>query len=184
MTATVEEIKALLRHPGIVQHVSHGVTRAGEPYLAMEWIDGVEKLRTPGRYGDMGIGGYCALLDGIQKAGLKERFDFDFLTNILVKQVNDTIERDTSKWVYYGVRPSNYINSPDSPYYKDNEDIVQKELEFLIDTRPQNGIWPIPWNWFENNEKYAKEFAISENWWRGIKGTEKMLLLKNFGRLP
>ncbi len=143
----------------------------------------IEKLRAPGRYGDMGIGGYCALLDSIQKAELEEQFDCDFLTKALHKHVYDTIERDTSKWVYYGVRPSNYIGSPESPYYKDNEDIVQKELDYLIDTRPQNGVWPIPWSWFENNEKYAKAFAISENWWRAVKGTEKMLLLRNFGRL-
>lgn len=143
----------------------------------------IEKLRTPGRYGDMGIGGYCALLDSIQKAGLEAQFDCDFLTGALAKHVHDTIERDTSKWVYYGVRPSNYIESPDSSYYKDNEDILQKELDYLIDTRPQNGVWSIPWSWFENNEKYEKAFAISENWWRAVKGTEKILLLRNFGRL-
>ena len=142
-----------------------------------------DKLKSPGKYGDMGIGGYCTLLDSIQKAGVEELFDCGFLAKALQKQVHDTIERDTSKWVYYGVRPSNYIDSPESPYLRDNEDIIQKELEYLIDTRPQNGVWPIPWSWFENNEKYAKAFAISENWWKAVKGTEKMLLLRNFGRL-
>src|SRR5262245_29329484 len=29
-----------LRHPGIVAYLAHGVTEAGEPYLAMEWLDG------------------------------------------------------------------------------------------------------------------------------------------------
>src|SRR5262245_57769322 len=29
-----------LQHPGIVQHICHGLTREGEPYLAMEWIEG------------------------------------------------------------------------------------------------------------------------------------------------
>ncbi len=29
-----------LRHPGIVRYVAHGTTPAGEPYLAMEWLDG------------------------------------------------------------------------------------------------------------------------------------------------
>jgi hypothetical protein len=143
----------------------------------------IEKLKTPGKYGDMGVGGYCSLLESIIKAGLEKHFDYDFIKKALQKQVYDTIERDISKWVYYGVRPSNYIISPDSPYYKDNEDIVQKELDYLIDTRPQNGVWPIPWSWFENNEKYAKAYAISENWWQAVKGTEKMLLLRNFGRL-
>jgi serine/threonine protein kinase len=31
---------AVLDHPGIVRYVTHGVTRAGEPFLAMEWLDG------------------------------------------------------------------------------------------------------------------------------------------------
>ncbi|APR78317.1 Adenylate cyclase [Minicystis rosea] len=34
------DILAGLSHPGIVRHVAHGVTAAGEHYLAMEWLDG------------------------------------------------------------------------------------------------------------------------------------------------
>ncbi|XXX82773.1 protein kinase [Sorangium sp. So ce134] len=30
-----------LRLPGVVQYVAHGVTGEGQPYLAMEWLDGV-----------------------------------------------------------------------------------------------------------------------------------------------
>ena len=33
-----------LSHPGIVRYVAHGTTADGEPYLAMEWLDG-ETLR-------------------------------------------------------------------------------------------------------------------------------------------
>ncbi len=29
-----------LNHPGIVRYIAHGVTDQGEPYLAMEWLDG------------------------------------------------------------------------------------------------------------------------------------------------
>jgi serine/threonine protein kinase/tetratricopeptide (TPR) repeat protein len=29
-----------LRHPGIVRYVAHGVTAGGEPFLAMEWLEG------------------------------------------------------------------------------------------------------------------------------------------------
>jgi tetratricopeptide (TPR) repeat protein len=29
-----------LRHPGIVRYVAHGATDTGEPYLAMEWLEG------------------------------------------------------------------------------------------------------------------------------------------------
>ena len=33
-------VLAELRHPGIVRYVAHGVSRSGERYLAMEWLDG------------------------------------------------------------------------------------------------------------------------------------------------
>ncbi|WP_437995654.1 protein kinase [Sorangium sp. So ce185] len=35
------EALAALRLPGVVQYVAHGMTGAGRPYLAMEWLDGV-----------------------------------------------------------------------------------------------------------------------------------------------
>jgi tetratricopeptide (TPR) repeat protein len=37
-----EEARILsdLRHPGIVRYIAHGETTSGEPYLAMEWLDG------------------------------------------------------------------------------------------------------------------------------------------------
>ncbi|AKT40315.1 serine/threonine-protein kinase PknK [Chondromyces crocatus] len=34
------QILAGLRHPGIVGYVAHGITAAGQPWLAMEWIEG------------------------------------------------------------------------------------------------------------------------------------------------
>jgi serine/threonine protein kinase len=34
------EVLAGLSHPGIVRHVAHGETSAGERFLAMEWLDG------------------------------------------------------------------------------------------------------------------------------------------------
>ncbi len=143
----------------------------------------LEGLESRSRHGDMGIGGYCVLLAAIDKAGLREKYDYARLMNIVNGLVSGSIERDTSKWAFYGICPSNYITSPDSIFYKDNEDIVLKELDYLIDTRPRNGVWDITWSWFDNNEKYKKEFAVSENWWKAIKAIEKIALLKNFSRL-
>lgn len=134
-------------------------------------------------FGDMGIGGYCKLLESLKTTGLSQRFDAASIEKRLKRLVYDSIERDTSKWVFYGVRPSNYILSPDSIYYDDNRGIVETELDYLIDTRPRGGVWPITWSWFDLNEKYPKEFAISENWWRAVKAIEKLSFLRNFSRL-
>lgn len=35
-------ILAELRHPAIVRYIAHGTTAAGEPYLAMEWLAGMD----------------------------------------------------------------------------------------------------------------------------------------------
>jgi serine/threonine protein kinase len=34
------ELLSTLRHPGIVSHVAHGLTEHGQPFLAMEWLEG------------------------------------------------------------------------------------------------------------------------------------------------
>lgn len=135
------------------------------------------------KHGDMGIGGYAALLDAINKAGLTAKFDMTPVSARVRDLVNSTIVRDTTKWEQYGARPSNFITSPDSPYYSDNRDIVETELDYLIKTRPAAGVWGITWSWFDNNEKYAKAFAVSENWWKANLAVSKMLMLRNFGRL-
>jgi tetratricopeptide (TPR) repeat protein len=45
---------ALLKHPAIVRYVAHGTTQAGEPYLAMEWLEG-ETLRERLGRGPLGV---------------------------------------------------------------------------------------------------------------------------------
>ena len=136
-------------------------------------------LMTGNRFGDMGIGGYVELLEVMKELNSKE-YDYTSLQLRLNELVRNSIEKDISKWQYYGVRPSNYIRSPQSIYYKENKDLVEQEIKYLIETIPQNDVWGITWTWFDNNEKYSKEFAISENWWKTNKAIEKIQFLKNF----
>ena len=35
-------VLAELQHPRVVRYVQHGITDEGEPYLAMEWLDGID----------------------------------------------------------------------------------------------------------------------------------------------
>ncbi|MFT4146503.1 MAG: hypothetical protein QM644_18830 [Mobilitalea sp.] len=140
----------------------------------------LNNLMAGNNFGDMGIGGYVELLDELRVLGHNE-YDYTSLQPRLNELVKNSIEHDLSKWQYYGVRPSNYIKGPQSIYYYENKDIVEKELNYLIETVPQNDVWGIPWTWFDNNSKYSKEFAISENWWKSIKAIEKMRFLKSFG---
>ena len=42
-------VLAEIHHPGIVRYVAHGLTEAGDPYLAMEWLDGEDLAAHLGR---------------------------------------------------------------------------------------------------------------------------------------
>ncbi len=44
-------ILARLSHPGIVRYIAHGITLAGEHYLAMEWLDGEDLAARVSRRG-------------------------------------------------------------------------------------------------------------------------------------
>jgi hypothetical protein len=142
----------------------------------------INHLKTDSAFGDMGIGGYIELVEVLQELNFGE-YDFNSLQTRLMELVKNSIEHDISKWKFYGVRPSNYIQSPQSIYYNENKDIMQKELEYLVETIPQNDVWGITWTWFDNNEKYSKEFAISENWWKANKAIEKICLMKSFDKV-
>lgn len=140
----------------------------------------INTLLSGNKYGDMGIGGYIELLDALKELGFDE-YDYTSLQLRLNELVKNSIEYDISKWQYYGVRPSDYIKSPQSIYYNENKDIVEKEINYLLEMIPENDVWGITWTWFDNNCKYTKEFAISENWWKSMKAIEKIRFLKNFG---
>lgn len=133
-------------------------------------------------YGDMGLEGLVVLADTVKELGFTQ-YDHKRIFHILNEKITKAIEHDTEKWARYGVRPSNYVNSPQSPFYAANADIVTQELDYLIQTKPEHDVWGITWTWFDNMEKYETYFRISENWWKGVKAIEKVQMLRNFGRL-
>lgn len=142
----------------------------------------LDSFRTCENFGDMGIAGVMELIGTLKDLQFGD-YDYEALWKKTEGLVKKSIETDVSQWAFYGVRPSNYISGPQSPCYEENKEIVEKELDYLEQTLPENGVWGITWTWFENNEKYAKEFAVSENWWKASAAIDKLLLLRNFGRL-
>lgn len=134
-------------------------------------------------FGEMGAEAVYTLLQELAHCESAASFSCEGLAEKMAKEINRAIERDPKKWALYTPRPSQFISSPDSPFYKGNEKIVEEELDYLIDTRNPLGVWNITWTWFDLGEKYAKEFAVSENWWMTNLAIEKTAFLKNFGRL-
>lgn len=133
-------------------------------------------------HGAMGIGGYLILEPHLDALSLNEA-DKQTVLQKLRQLVRDSIEPNTEKWQFYVPRPSEFIHSPASPDYWGNEALVEKELDYLIQQRPQGDVWGIPWSWFEHSERYAKEFALSETWWKAYRAINIVMFLDTFGRL-
>ncbi len=138
----------------------------------------LDALTTDAAFGDMGLESMATLIT-LPDSGADERH-----ARRLRELVNAHMERDPAKWTQYSPVPSNYIHSPDSPYYPGNEEIIAYELDRMIDALPENDVWPITWTWFDLGERYAKEFAVSETWWKAFKAIEKLLVLRAFDRFP
>jgi hypothetical protein len=71
------------------------------------------------------------------------------------------------RWDYHQDMAS-VLPNPTVYYYSGYEQAVSDALDELIDIRPKDGVWDIPWQWYDGG-KYVKEFAISENWWKSFK---------------
>lgn len=138
----------------------------------------VDKLMGAGQLESHELGAYAAFLRDIESAALNGRYDCAILTARLQELVNEAIERDPAKWPEYSMRPSMYISSPDSLFYKGNEDSMDKELDYILDSRASDGVWDIMWKWAE----YPDEFAVAENWWKANWAIHNVLLLRKFGR--
>jgi hypothetical protein len=115
----------------------------------------------------------------VQAAGLHNRFDLDFLES----KTRELISKHFHEYRWDNHQdPARALPNPSVYYYSGYEQAVSDALDELIEIRAKNGVWNIPWQWYDDG-KYAKEFAISENWWKSIKAIEKLLFLKAYGRL-
>ncbi|MBU3130189.1 hypothetical protein [Clostridium tagluense] len=122
---------------------------------------------------------YHHLLKCLEAGKLTHLYKISELKDALKNQAQLFIERDTSKWDQYCCKPSVFVTSPHSLFFKGNEEIINAELNYILNKRNEQGVWDITWSW----GAYEKEFTISENWWKANIVISNMLLLKNFNRL-
>ncbi len=131
----------------------------------------IKKLPTT-QFGDMGIQGYCKLMEDIEGAGMTEEFDYPYLCrkmqDVVCKKIHDKSNN------FFMENPLAFIYSPSSKFYEENKLEVEAALDRIINQKPESGVWDIPWK---------EESAISENWWKSFEAIQKLLQLKRFGRL-
>ena len=131
--------------------------------------------------GECSLSGYASLLP--HWANQKHPWSLAEITAQFRDTCNASIVRDKARWEGYVIHPSLVIHSPASMLYPGNEAIVKEELDWLVDSLPPDGIWPLGATWLENDQVYPQELAVSQLWWKSVQATEKLLFLRAFNRL-
>ena len=123
---------------------------------------------------------YIRLMQYIEEAKQDDIIDISKLQEILREQVKGWITTDLAAWEHeYICKPSQFFNTKDSYFYKDNQTIAKYECEFIKNTQFDDGSWQIPWNWSD----YLEEWAISKNWWKANVIISNCLYLLGLGKI-
>lgn len=122
---------------------------------------------------------FIRMAEYIFEAGEKDIIDIQLLQEKLIEQVKYSITKNTDEWMTsYCCKPSQFINSAESIFYKNNKQLTDYECDFIVKSQLEDGSWNIPWSW----EMYPEEWAISKNWWKSNMIIVNMLYLRNLGK--
>jgi len=123
---------------------------------------------------------FIAMLEYCEQAELTDSIDLVVLKHRLGELVRETITMDTDSWATsYVCKPSNFLNSPDSPFFSEIKEVAEFEADFIENNRNHEGVWEVTWGW----GNYPDEWAISKTWWKGHIAIKNMLYLKNFNKI-
>ncbi|MEM6453212.1 MAG: hypothetical protein AAF703_23205 [Cyanobacteria bacterium P01_D01_bin.105] len=96
----------------------------------------------------------------------------------IAQQLDGTINQDPEEWEGYCLRPSQVIDTPDSPFMAGMEAAVAANLAYEIATQSEEGAWLPTWSW---GDMFPDAWQQARQDWSGVITLEKLLVLKRFG---
>lgn len=119
---------------------------------------------------------FIELYEYVKMTNVSGKIRMTEMAERLKKLVHETISQDKEKWgKSYLCKPSQYIQSKESVFFEQNQEIALFECEFIRKTQMDDGTWSVAWAWCS----YPKEWAISENWWKSDVIIKNCLYLRN-----
>lgn len=98
---------------------------------------------------------------------------FDKLKRI----VDNTVERVPEQWRHYGMPPLAVIDSPASPFIAGFEDMIPANLDFIIASQDDAGVWLPNWSW---GDQYPDAWEQAKRDWAGAITLENLRKLRAF----
>lgn len=141
----------------------------------------LDAVLTDALTGEMAISSPFALLPLWMELGMVT--DPQALISKLSQAAISRVVTDRSQWSNYVPRPSGVVFSPESPLYPALAQAINDELDYYVETLPEDDVWPINWSWHHPDPGYAGPFAVTANWAKAGKAIGILKLLQAFGRL-
>ena len=97
----------------------------------------------------------------------------------LTKAVDSLVRTNPEEWSNYGPSPLHFVNRPDSPRFGLDDELIEKNLNYLIDTLEEEGVIRPNWEWGQ----YQSEWERAEKEWTGLLTLKALITLDKFGRI-
>lgn len=112
---------------------------------------------------------------------LEGQFNLRAFREKIAEQVIKVIEPDSNRWFTdYCARPSQLIESPQSPGYEALQQLVIQEIDLLKKRTNAEGVWDLNWSWAEQD---PVAFAKAEKDWQSIMAYNMLIRIKRFTEL-
>jgi hypothetical protein len=90
------------------------------------------------------------------------------------------MNKEVSTWKgSYLPLPIDFINHPQHALFEKYSSLVKANIELLLETMTDEGVWKITWEW----GSYPEQFKIAKEQWKGILAIKHYQLLQKFGYL-
>ena len=106
-----------------------------------------------------------------------ETVDLPAFTELMQTQVRANICTEPEKWFSaYEPRPSEFVLSPESPFYAGVEELVRQECAAIVAAQAADGAWPVVWRWHTD----YREYFVAADWWKSALAIRNLRFLRAF----
>jgi hypothetical protein len=101
------------------------------------------------------------------------------VTDKVKRHLSQLVQMDPAEWGGYGLQPLQIADSPESPFYPEMKEAVDRNLDYIIDHQGEDGAWTPNWQWGQYEEDWPK--ALSD--WKSHLTLHQLLTLRRYGRI-
>ena len=95
------------------------------------------------------------------------------------KRIEDLMDKDEEKWKDYSNTPLELLQLREFVDTDERKELVEKNLDFVMDSRNSNGLFDVNWSW--NND--YEEIELQRVKWVGLLLVNNLITFKKFDRI-